>query len=496
MANSNFLTFTSKRVPSTKGKKNLKGSVYIPPLEKAAAEDWLDKSIKQLISSPPPSPKTFQFDQEYMNTLDSILASPIGRGDVTVDSNAAKFAVNPVTKSVTYVISRTGTYKKVDPFEVFCHYVALAYSESRFNTGATSRSSSARGQLQLLKGTYKLALGRGERVLSRLPQWVSLSIASLFRNDPSKSWSTFDHNNPAKDATQYLAILGQLYMLIDRVDQQWMFTNGSWIAREPNDVTRSFLAGYGNMLRNEATGRQALITCYHIIGIGAFGSKRGTFTIPYKGRINEDCTTFNVLLGHRRLYDIILGRAEQSFSTSQINARPMGDVAIPTELASGGDAIAINAYIAKKLKLTMPVMAMGNAFVTSRYGPRKLPGKKRRQHEGIDIRARTPIPVFAVDSGLITYARHCCGYGLNIVLRCDDGSGFRYAHLSKVFVKPGLPVVKGQMLGLTGATGTDDPHLHFEYFPNATLSVNPNEEADPLTDPKRRWKFAANSVNV
>ena len=58
-------------------------------------------------------------------------------------------------------------------------------------------------------------------------------------------------------------------------------------------------------------------------------------------------------------------------------------------------------------------------------------------------------------------ARH--GYGTFVMIKHEFGYKTRYAHLNKVFVKPGDPVVRGQLIAEAGRTGgVTGPHLHYE----------------------------------
>ena len=91
-------------------------------------------------------------------------------------------------------------------------------------------------------------------------------------------------------------------------------------------------------------------------------------------------------------------------------------------------------------------------------------------HPGIDIAAPTGTPIRAADSGYVVFAgwdHEPVSYG-NMVL-IDHGNGFytRYAHMSVIHATAGESVVKGQVIGLVGATGNaTGPHLHFEIILN------------------------------
>jgi len=84
-------------------------------------------------------------------------------------------------------------------------------------------------------------------------------------------------------------------------------------------------------------------------------------------------------------------------------------------------------------------------------------------HEGIDFVADPGTPVFASAGGVVQTAEYHPQYG-NLI-EIDHGNDFssRYAHLSKINVKPGQVVKRGQLIAASGNTGrSTGPHLHFE----------------------------------
>ncbi|WP_020167725.1 MULTISPECIES: M23 family metallopeptidase [Methylotenera] len=104
------------------------------------------------------------------------------------------------------------------------------------------------------------------------------------------------------------------------------------------------------------------------------------------------------------------------------------------------------------------------AFNSSSYGWRVDPFNGNEAfHEGLDFSADTGTPIWAAADGIVTSAERTPDYG-NIV-KIDHGSGLetRYAHASKLLVKAGERVVKGQIVAQVGSTGrSTGPHLHYE----------------------------------
>lgn len=96
-----------------------------------------------------------------------------------------------------------------------------------------------------------------------------------------------------------------------------------------------------------------------------------------------------------------------------------------------------------------------------------------RRHTGIDIGMPTGTTVKAADGGKVVYSGYKGGYGNCIII--DHGGNIEtlYAHNSKLLVKKGDKVFKGQTIAKSGNTGNSTgPHLHFEVRKNGT-PVNP-----------------------
>ncbi len=100
---------------------------------------------------------------------------------------------------------------------------------------------------------------------------------------------------------------------------------------------------------------------------------------------------------------------------------------------------------------------------TDSFGTRRtFNGKLASIHRGMDFRAPAGTPVSAANAGTVVLAQKLFYEGNCVVV--DHGLGFmtQYMHFSRIDVRVGDKVRKGQRLGLSGATGrVTGPHLHF-----------------------------------
>lgn len=149
------------------------------------------------------------------------------------------------------------------------------------------------------------------------------------------------------------------------------------------------------------------------------------------------------------------------------------------EAAEAAEAAAIREYQRALRADANPTKYTGGAFkwpvpsstrITSKYGNRIHPvyGTKKF-HSGIDIGAPQGAQVLAAADGIVTLAATNGGYGQCIIINHGSGLATLYGHNSKLFVKQGDSVKKGDLIAYVGSTGVSTgPHLHFEVRENGS----------------------------
>ena len=160
-------------------------------------------------------------------------------------------------------------------------------------------------------------------------------------------------------------------------------------------------------------------------------------------------------------------------------ARAIGELAwVGGQLAAAGDSLAILSALQKQrsddVAVASPSLWPVRGLVTSTFGPRLSPyGGGPEMHPGIDIQAPYGDPVAAGGSGEVIYAGRDGGYGRLVIVDHGHDVETFYGHLSKIFVREGQRVSRGQDVGAIGASGrATGAHLHYEVRVN-NEPVNP-----------------------
>lgn len=112
-----------------------------------------------------------------------------------------------------------------------------------------------------------------------------------------------------------------------------------------------------------------------------------------------------------------------------------------------------------------PAIRPVNGGVLSGFGWRQHPilGFKK-MHTGLDMVASVGTTVYAPGDGTVSFAGvKSNGYGMHIDLNHGYGYETKFGHLSKILVREGQKVKRGDIIGLTGNSGlSKGPHLHYE----------------------------------
>ncbi len=110
------------------------------------------------------------------------------------------------------------------------------------------------------------------------------------------------------------------------------------------------------------------------------------------------------------------------------------------------------------------IRPVNGGFLNSSFGYRQDPiDDVRRFHQGQDITVPTGTPIFAPADGIVKRAYYIGGFGNHIKIEHNSGYSTTFAHLSKIFVRHGQKIKRGDVIGETGNTGRSTaPHLHYE----------------------------------
>lgn len=148
-----------------------------------------------------------------------------------------------------------------------------------------------------------------------------------------------------------------------------------------------------------------------------------------------------------------------------------GDLQINAEIIVPGGKIARSAVTAAGSAVSSAASTVSRLIDLGSYFAHPLGGLGRitqwlHGRNGIDIANAYGTPIKAAADGTVVAAftsGYNGGYGLYVKIKHPNGTDTLYAHMSKVLVRVGETVAKGQTIGNIGSTGrSTGPHLHFE----------------------------------
>lgn len=161
----------------------------------------------------------------------------------------------------------------------------------------------------------------------------------------------------------------------------------------------------------------------------------------------------------------VLGEKAVVAKVTRQNGREIGRIIVEETLISEP----VDKVVYKGTKDPPPRMGTGvlskptsRGSVTSEFGWRW--GKR---HEGIDVGLPVGSDIKAADGGVVTFAGYSSSYGNYVIIDHGGNISTLYGHNSKLLVKKGDKVYKGQLIAKSGNTGrSTGPHLHFEVRKN------------------------------
>lgn len=160
-------------------------------------------------------------------------------------------------------------------------------------------------------------------------------------------------------------------------------------------------------------------------------------------------------------------------STNDIDGMIKRANSLAASFAEVSGTLAHNTERMARIPSIMPTAGwLSSNFSLSRFHPIL---HYARPHEGIDVSAPMGAPIVAPAGGVVRLVTVETGYGN--VLEIDHGDGIitKYAHCSRIVVKVGQKVKRGQIIANVGSTGlSTGPHVHYEIHVNGKV-------VDPLT---------------
>ncbi|NOZ52849.1 MAG: M23 family metallopeptidase [Gammaproteobacteria bacterium] len=191
------------------------------------------------------------------------------------------------------------------------------------------------------------------------------------------------------------------------------------------------------------------------------GAKTGTHALTVKADNNRHTVAFEVLdKKYKTQHLTIKNKRKVNPYKKDLERIKLEKIEITKALAHWSESKTINTDFA------LPVTGR----LSSPFGLKRFFNEQpRKPHSGIDIAAPLGTPIVAPAAGIITTTGEYFFNGNTVFIDHGQGLITMYCHMSKINVKPGQPVAKGEQIGAIGKTGrVTGPHLHWGVSLNDT----------------------------
>lgn len=172
------------------------------------------------------------------------------------------------------------------------------------------------------------------------------------------------------------------------------------------------------------------------------------------------------------LWELDAEASQEAFALSyDLNALERRTRLLSESLAEAGDSLLAHRDLLESTPSILPTVG----WTTSRFSDSRMHPVHNRPmpHPGVDIAANKGTPIFAAAKGRVVRAGWVVGYGLTVEL--DHGYGYTtlYGHASKLLVRRGQVVKRGDVIAQVGSTGiATSTHVHYEVRVNG-VAQNP-----------------------
>jgi murein DD-endopeptidase MepM/ murein hydrolase activator NlpD len=182
------------------------------------------------------------------------------------------------------------------------------------------------------------------------------------------------------------------------------------------------------------------------------------------------------------LYSVDLSLGEAAFAaTYDLEALDRRAMLLSESMAEAADTLLAH----RALLAATPSILPTAGLVSSRFSRERLHPlyHRARPHEGVDVSAPRGTPILAAAKGKVTRASWVAGYGQLVEISHGYGYVTRYGHASRIMVRVGQVVERGEVIAQVGSSGiATAPNLHYEVLVNGQAQ-NPMNYVFPELSP-------------